>query len=70
MISFIIKIALAVLVVSYVVRLFQSGARGRVGDSGDSAKKRIHTEGLDIKDAKSIWFLVWRRPRANKPDSN
>ncbi len=25
---------------------------------------------LDIKDAKSIWFLVWRRPRTNKHNSN
>jgi hypothetical protein len=52
MMGSIIKIALIVLVVFYIIRLFKFGRKDAVSDNNRGREKRINTDGLDIKDAK------------------
>ena len=52
MISFILKIALIVLVVSYIFKVLKIGTRKTEVEKKDSKGKRINTKGLNIKDAK------------------
>lgn len=47
MTSLIMKVALGALIVFYVLKVFGPKKRG----SGPKTEKRIHTEGLEVKDA-------------------